>query len=325
MKSLLKWTGGKTSELPIIRQNLPKFDRYVEPFLGGGSVFFDQERISLVNDFNAELIAFYAMNDKDFDFFYQSLEKIDYQRKRALSSSLNAHNFLEFIKSEYSELYSFAEVEHKRKILMLNKHKIDQSDCKIWQSAFCASQYYWCRDQYNKRENSISHICMWFVMRELSYSGMFRFSSSGNFNVPYGGQSYDNKDLLKKICYFKQLRSLDFYRKTEFNNLDFEDFFNYYNFFKEDDFIFLDPPYDSAFSQYNVEEDFNRTHQKRLRDCLKNTKAKFMLVVKNTDMMQDLYQGHGFHLSLFDKNYMVNFKNRNEKSVKHLMVKNYSL
>ena len=41
MKPLLKWTGGKSSELPIIKKHLPKkFDNFVEPFIGGGAVYF---------------------------------------------------------------------------------------------------------------------------------------------------------------------------------------------------------------------------------------------------------------------------------------------
>ena len=324
MKPLLKWTGGKTSELPIIKKNITTYTRYVEPFLGGGAVFFDQEKKSLVNDFNYELISFYDMNDDDFNFFYNIIFKLDKIRKDVTSFNLNSHNFISFVENNFPELSFFAQKEYKRKISMIKKHKIDLDDKLLWSSAFCASQYYWCRNEYNKNYNNIIHISMWFIMRELAYSGMFRFSSKGIFNVPYGGQSYDNKDLLKKINYIKTVREKDFYKNTEFNNMDFENFFKKYDYFKKDDFIFLDPPYDSAFSQYNVEEDFNRTHQIRLRNCLLKTKAKFMLVVKNTDMMQELYKNiPDFNLTLFDKDYMVNLKNRNNKTVKHLMIKNY--
>ena len=41
MKTFIKWAGGKEKELPIIMDNLPEhFDRYVEPFVGGGAVLF---------------------------------------------------------------------------------------------------------------------------------------------------------------------------------------------------------------------------------------------------------------------------------------------
>ena len=40
LKPFIKWAGGKEKELPIIIDNLPtNFDRYIEPFVGGGSVY----------------------------------------------------------------------------------------------------------------------------------------------------------------------------------------------------------------------------------------------------------------------------------------------
>ena len=58
------------------------------------------------------------------------------------------------------------------------------------------------------------------------------------------------------------------------------------NFFRihepgEEDFVFLDPPYDSEFSTYAGNE-FDRRDQERLADFLLNRcRARFMLVIKN--------------------------------------------
>src|SRR5690348_12367939 len=42
MTPLLKWVGGKRQLLPQIRRFYPRtFNRYIEPFLGSGAVFFD--------------------------------------------------------------------------------------------------------------------------------------------------------------------------------------------------------------------------------------------------------------------------------------------
>lgn len=41
MKPMLKYVGGKQKEIPCFLEHIPeKFDTYIEPFLGGGAVFF---------------------------------------------------------------------------------------------------------------------------------------------------------------------------------------------------------------------------------------------------------------------------------------------
>ncbi len=60
-KPFVKWVGGKTQLLPQLRNFYPlKFNRYFEPFLGGGAVFFDvQPKEAVLNDINTTLIAAY--------------------------------------------------------------------------------------------------------------------------------------------------------------------------------------------------------------------------------------------------------------------------
>lgn len=44
MKPMLKYAGGKQKEIPCFLEHIPeKFDTYIEPFLGGGAVFFHLE------------------------------------------------------------------------------------------------------------------------------------------------------------------------------------------------------------------------------------------------------------------------------------------
>ncbi len=40
LKPLFKYPGGKSSELKHLKKLLPDFDTYIEPFLGGGAVFW---------------------------------------------------------------------------------------------------------------------------------------------------------------------------------------------------------------------------------------------------------------------------------------------
>lgn len=57
----LKWAGGKRQLLPYIRKSLPsKFNKYYEPFIGGGAVLFDlKHKNAVINDINKALINTY--------------------------------------------------------------------------------------------------------------------------------------------------------------------------------------------------------------------------------------------------------------------------
>lgn len=62
----------------------------------------------------------------------------------------------------------------------------------------------------------------------------------------------------------------------------------------------------------------------RLADYLINRcKAKWMLVIKNTDFIHNLYNRPGIYINSFDKKYAVSFMNRNNRAVTHLLITNY--
>lgn len=58
MKPFIKWVGGKRQLLKHLNKKAPiKFNRYIEPFLGGGAFFlFLESKKAILNDFNKELI-----------------------------------------------------------------------------------------------------------------------------------------------------------------------------------------------------------------------------------------------------------------------------
>ena len=57
----IKWAGGKTQLLDVIRERLPaSFDSYYEPFIGGGAVFLKTcPQRAYINDINPQLINVY--------------------------------------------------------------------------------------------------------------------------------------------------------------------------------------------------------------------------------------------------------------------------
>lgn len=63
----VKWAGGKTQLLETIVNHLPeKFNRYFEPFVGGGALLFKlQPKSFCINDTNTELICVYECFQSD--------------------------------------------------------------------------------------------------------------------------------------------------------------------------------------------------------------------------------------------------------------------
>jgi DNA adenine methylase len=63
LSPFIKWPGGKSTELKIIKQySTENINRYFETFLGGGSVFFDFKfKKSFVNDISIELMSLYKL------------------------------------------------------------------------------------------------------------------------------------------------------------------------------------------------------------------------------------------------------------------------
>ena len=79
LEPLLKWAGGKESELPVIQPLLPyKITRYFEPFIGGGAVYFNTRAAQyFINDRSDELVGLYQSIKSRSAAFYAAIEAID--------------------------------------------------------------------------------------------------------------------------------------------------------------------------------------------------------------------------------------------------------
>ncbi len=116
-KPFVKWAGGKRQLLPIITKHVPqKFERYFEPFLGGGAVFFNLAHTRrnakwFVSDLNSDLVLSYV-TIRD--------------RVKELISALESHSE-DYFKNQSSYYYKIRESEPKGQIekvsrlLFLNK------------------------------------------------------------------------------------------------------------------------------------------------------------------------------------------------------------
>ena len=357
---IIKWPGGKERELVHIFKNAPKdFNNFYDPFVGGGSVFMGiHANHYYINDLSSELISFYkCISTKDKLFFNKvnsisnewkyvgdlnskigcELKKIYTQFKNRVILDIE-QAVAQVIKSQTNLIKKLDKgwnnflfdcvnslSEKMRRMNLLEQKKGDLSEVDLEKNINTALHnafYIHLRRQYNKPVSD-NHSALFFFIRNLAYSGMFRYNSKGEFNVPYGGMGYNSKNFDKKIQYYQSENLVKHFSKTIICNDDFEKFL-IENSPSTNDFVFLDPPYDSEFSTY-AKNSFGQAEQIRLSNFLiKKCKAKWMLVIKYTDFIYNLYANKkGINIQSFDKRYAVSFMNRNNQNVTHLIVRNY--
>lgn len=154
-----------------------------------------------------------------------------------------------------------------------------------------------------------------YYLRKTCFRGMLRYNKKGGFNIPFGKYKSINYDDLDNKEYENILKN------TEIYNNDFSMIFDKYN--DENNFMFLDPPYDSVFTDYGYCK-FGKEEHKKLAEYFKSTQIKCLMVIGKTDFISELY--NGYIVSEFDKKYKFKIhSNRigDEINTKHLIIKNF--
>lgn len=197
-------------------------------------------------------------------------------------------------------------------------------------TSVCQGFYFVIRDMYNewnnhgkKEEYTLNErSAQWFFIREYCFGAMFRFGKNGDFNIPYGGFSYNDKCF---TCKIENITSDEC--KSIFNSIgiyceDFEKPIREWEY-SENDFMFLDPPYDCTFTDYD-DIPFTKEDHKRLASCLKQCKCNWLMVIGKTDFICDLYKG--YNIVEYDKTYMYQARgDYNNKHTTHLVITNYQI
>lgn len=110
LKPFIKWAGGKRQLLPLLIEHVPKeYNRYIEPFIGGGALFLHlQPKIALINDINPEIInAFNIIKTQHLDL----MKKLDKMK--------NNEDF--FYKERKKNPANLNELERAARFIYLNK------------------------------------------------------------------------------------------------------------------------------------------------------------------------------------------------------------
>ena len=258
IKPLIKWSGGKSDEIKMFEKFIPEYKTYIEPFIGGGSLYFYlNPQKAVISDVHPELIDLYkAIGD--------------------------GHS---------SEIYDFME-------------KTPNNE----------ETYYKVRD-HMEIKTPIDNAKRFYYQRKTAFRGMLRYNKDGKFNIPFGRYKTINYSDLKNPCYEALLK------RTEIYNKGFETIFEKYN--DKNNFVFLDPPYDSEFTDYGYCK-FGREEQIKLANLFKTTKNKCLMVIGKTDFIVELYKD--YIVDEYDKKYKFKLHSGrigDEINTKHLVIKNY--
>jgi len=264
-RPFLKWVGGKRRLLPTLSALLPEGVermRHVEPFVGGGALFFSRSvRHALLADINEDLIRTYiAVRDEPERVF---------------------HHLVHLSREHSRECYYAVRERFNARSLpggeVLTNPGVDDPDLRTYFESLVP-------------ETSAERAAHFIYLNKTGFNGLYRVNRQGHFNVPMGRYAKPNiADAVTLFSASAALRLVDI-RHMSFESLRLEA--------RPGDFIYFDPPYEPVsrtanFTAY-TQGGFAQADQQRLHDvfcALDRRGAKLMLSNSDVPFIRDLYQG----------------------------------
>ena len=298
-KPFVKWAGGKGQLLVELEKRLPSdilqektVYRYVEPFVGGGAMYFylkNNYRIqkSYLSDNNQDLMLTYKVIKNNYDKLVNELSEIEdcYLQK---SEEKRKENFYKI-----RDIYNSQDINY-------------QQPSSEW----------------------IKRTGYFIFLNKTCFNGLYRLNSKGEFNVPFG--RYKNpricdKKNLKQVQYSLKSTNL-FYGDFTESSKNIDD-----NTFIYLDPPYRPLNNTSYFTNYS-KEGFNDESQKKLADFFKkmdNRGAKLMLSnsdPQNQDVQDNFFDElyDGFKVERVTAKRNINRDPSKRGTVKELIIRNYS-
>lgn len=299
-KPFLKWAGGKTQLLNQFENLYPEIlkngecSNYIEPFLGGGAVFFE-----LYNKYNIKSATLFDINP-DIVIAYNVIKKsVDILTEQLYELSEKYYNLNE---NDQKGFYYLIRDEYNTKKREINYYTYSE----LW----------------------ISSTARLIFLNKTCFNGLFRTNKKGGFNVPHGKYKnpkildISNLKLVANALQIAEIKLTDFEEslKTVTNNS-----FIYF------DPPYRPLNKTSNFTSYSTFE-FNDQEQKRLADFYKyldnNYTLKLMLSnsdPKNEDPSDDFFESiyQKFKIKRVLANRMINSKRKKRGSIYELVIMNY--
>ena len=339
MEALTKWIGSKVKFLDGILPLIPgDFARYYEPFVGGGSLFLNAHDCDkfIVNDDCAELMELYREAARPTRFFlshvrdisasWRNLATVFREKKEPLMAIYKQFPegkdfyYLDYIEAvnpvlrtiSYQEVFpqhytgpDAFEMEkrfHFTQMKSQSKDRIFKTEEQLEEyilTSLKMSLYSYYTELYNSKKDmhpSLKRAILLFLLY-FSTNGQFVYDRQGEFRPVYAGVGHNLKSLDSKITQFNSTAFCERMEKSELHCLDFRDFFRRRHP-QAGDFIMVDPPL-GAMCKKVGNKIFSEQDLTDLLLQLKRSKAKWMLLVKQADIVRPVAE--------FSENHFVTF------------------
>jgi len=240
-RSPLFYVGDKYKLVREVKTHFPTtINRFIEPFVGGGSVFLNIK----ANE--------YLLND--IDSYVIDIHKF-------LSSYIGKEEYFFNLIFSIIEKYNLS-LSYKKDIVPI---ELKQQHKKTYFAHFNKQNFNQLKADYNNsKERNIAKL---YVLLIYGFNRMLRFNNKNEYNLPVGNVDF-NVNVYNALSDYFNLNST---KKTSWCCQDFKQFLSSIEY-KEDDFIYLDPPYLITFSEYN--KLWNETTEKKLLQMLDNLNKK---------------------------------------------------
>ncbi|AFZ43165.1 DNA adenine methylase [Halothece sp. PCC 7418] len=295
----LKWAGGKTQLLAQIESFFPKellmgsMTRYIEPFVGGGALFFKVANTYPIQDFiisdiNPELILAYQTIQKEVEGLINHLW--DKQKTYLALPGEERKNFFYQVRTDYNQ-------------------QRNQINFDLYTS------------------NWIERTAQLIFLNRTCFNGLFRVNSKGEFNVPFGRYKKP------RICDADNLRQVaKILEQTAIHQGDFTQckaFVDQASFVYFDP-PYRPISKTSSFNAYS-KQSFNNSEQLRLRDffhLLDQKGAKLLLSnsdPKNEDPTDDFFENayYPYRIERVEAARNINSNASKRGKIKELVIINY--
>ena len=219
-RSPLFYVGDKYKLVREIRTHFPQtINRFIEPFVGGGSVMMNVEANGfLLNDINSYVINLHKMLQS-----YIGREK-------------------EFMEEIYNIIDSYKLSLSLRSDVVPQAMK--KANPKTYYARYNKAGYLQMKaDFIAKGQQNMMKL---YLLLIYGFNHMLRFNGKGQFNLPVGNVDFNQNVQNALSDYFLLLSQ----KQTKWFNEDYKQFLGGIDY-EKDDLVYLDPPYLITFSEYN--------------------------------------------------------------------------